>query len=338
MKNNRILTAHTGHINRMNLKAVKDFFLPILLVNSKNQILYANSAAITFYGYEKSELLKMNINHLNKNANASGITEPTLINLGRRLEYNALHYTKQGLPVEVHVNIFSIEYYGFNMFYFIAPVSMYNTDLGRNDFFKDAFKKMLDLILEITQNRDPYTYSHQKRVANLSYEIGNQLGLSKNEKVGLYLAGILHDVGKLGIPISILLKPGKLDKEEYDIIKTHCEIGAEYLKDFRIPWPIHKYVLQHHERLNGSGYPYGLTGKEIEFESKIIAVSDVAEAMLSNRSYRSALDMDVVLGELSQAKNTLFDAEIVDVCIRIIKDGTFKWEKLLHDEIIEIIS
>jgi putative nucleotidyltransferase with HDIG domain len=181
---------------------------------------------------------------------------------------------------------------------------------------------------DFVQSRDPYTAGHQRRVAELARAIAVEMGLSERRVKGLHTIGILHDVGKIAIPPSILNKPGKLSPEEFEIIKNHVRLGYEILTRVELPWQIGKAVLQHHERLDGSGYPAGLQDNEIILETKILSVADVVEAMSSHRPYRSALGVDIALNEIKQQSGILFDGEVVEACLRLLnKDSMF--EKLM---------
>ncbi len=172
--------------------------------------------------------------------------------------------------------------------------------------------------------RDPYTAGHQRRVSNLARSIATELLLSKKQIEGVRVAGIIHDLGKISIPIDILKKPGRLSKEEFNLIKTHTQVAYDILKTIDFPWPIAQIVLQHHERMNGSGYPAGLSGEKILLEAKILAVADVVEAMTSCRPYRPSLGIDKALEEISKNKATLYDSKIVDACLKIFNEKDFK--------------
>lgn len=169
-----------------------------------------------------------------------------------------------------------------------------------------------------TEIKDPYTAGHQKRVGLLSYEIAKKMELTEDQCEGVRLAGAIHDIGKIYIPAEILSKPGILNENELCIIKSHTEVGFDILKTIDFPWPIAKIVLQHHERINGSGYPKGLKGDDITIEAKIIGVADVVEAMASHRPYRPALGIKEAIAEIKKNKSILYDPKIVDICIKII--------------------
>jgi HD-GYP domain-containing protein (c-di-GMP phosphodiesterase class II) len=173
----------------------------------------------------------------------------------------------------------------------------------------------------ITEARDPYTAGHERRVGQLAVAIAAEMGFGKDALKGLQVGAALHDIGKIFVPAEILNKPGSLSDTEFSIIKTHPAGGYEILKVIRFPWPVADMALQHQERLDGSGYPEGLKDGEIMLESRILAVADVVEAMSSHRPYRAALGMDAALAEIKKNRGTLFDAEVVDITLRLFKEG-----------------
>ncbi|MFA5170216.1 MAG: HD domain-containing phosphohydrolase [Sulfuriferula sp.] len=191
---------------------------------------------------------------------------------------------------------------------------------------KKSLDSTVEAISRIVEIRDPYTAGHESRVAQLSSAIGKALGLPERQLEGLHVIGHLHDIGKIAIPVEILSKPGRLSILEYEMIKTHPQAGYEILKNLDFPWPVAQAVLQHHERLDGSGYPQGLKGEDIILEARILMVADVVEAMASYRPYRPALGIDVALNEINTHKGMLFDARIVDVCVRLFTEQGFKFE------------
>jgi PAS domain S-box-containing protein len=176
------------------------------------------------------------------------------------------------------------------------------------------------------ETRDPYIASHQKRVADLSRAIATEMGLDIDRTDGIRMAGVIHDLGKMAVPAEILCKPSRLSEIEYKLIKIHPQAGYDILKDVEFPWPIAQIVLQHHERLNGSGYPAGLKGEEILMEARIIAVADVVEAIFSYRPYRQALGMEKALGEITQNKGILYDPAVVDACLCLFNGRGYKFE------------
>lgn len=172
--------------------------------------------------------------------------------------------------------------------------------------------------------RDPYTAGHQRRVADLARAIATDMKLSRDQIDGIRLAGMIHDLGKISVPSEILTKPTRLTELEFELIKTHAEAGYNILKDIEFPWPIARIVLEHHERVNGSGYPQGLSGKDILLESKIIAVADVVEAISSHRPYRPAFGMEPALEEVAKNSGTLYDQAVADACVKLFHENRYK--------------
>lgn len=188
-------------------------------------------------------------------------------------------------------------------------------------------RNLLDSIMAIAatvEMRDPYTAGHQQRVADLAMAIGGEMGLSDHEIIGLNLAGIVHDVGKIKVPAEILSKPGRLNNLEFSIIQQHPQVGYDILKEIDFPWPIAQIVLQHHERLDGSGYPQGLAGEGILLGARIISVADVIEAMASHRPYRPGLGVDAALSEIESQRGSLFDADVVDAALKLFREKGYQ--------------
>jgi PAS domain S-box-containing protein/putative nucleotidyltransferase with HDIG domain len=199
-------------------------------------------------------------------------------------------------------------------------------DEERSLSFK-RIKKTLDAtvnaIAMIVETRDPYTTGHQLRVSQLAHAISAEMGLSDDEKDFISTAAIIHDIGKLSIPSEILSKPTKLTALEFELIKTHSQSGYNILKDINFPWPVAIVILQHHERMNGSGYPLKLKGENILLESRILAVADVVEAISSHRPYRPTLGLDFALEEIANNRGVLYDTDVVDACLKLFRDKNF---------------
>ncbi|MCX7918706.1 MAG: response regulator [bacterium] len=176
------------------------------------------------------------------------------------------------------------------------------------------------------ESRDPYTAGHERRDAQLACAIAQELKLSEQQIEGIRIASLLHDIGKMAVPAEILAKPTKLTELEFSLIKIHPEVGYNILKDIEFPWPIAQIVYQHHERLDGSGYPRGLKGDEIMFEARILAVADVVEAMASHRPYRPALGIEKALEEIISHCGKLYDPKVAEICRYIFLDKGFKFE------------
>jgi len=183
-----------------------------------------------------------------------------------------------------------------------------------------AFMGTVSVVMRLSELRDPYTAGHERRVAGIATAIGGALGLDAHRLEGLKVAGYLHDVGKMIVPAEILSKPGKLTALEYELIKLHAQAGYDALKEVPVAWPVAQVALQHHERMDGSGYPLGLKRDEILLEARIIAVADVVEAMSSHRPYRSALGLGQALAEIERGRGTAYDPEVADACLRLFRD------------------
>ena len=193
-----------------------------------------------------------------------------------------------------------------------------------------ALRKLLggviSVIASVVEVRDSYTSGHQRRVADLAREIATEMGISQNKINGIRSAGVIHDLGKICIPAEILSKASKLNGPEFELIKTHPQVAYDILKDIEFPWPIARIIYQHHERMDGSGYPQGIFGEDISLEARVLAVADVVEAMASHRPYRPALGMEVALKEIEKNKDILYDPKVVAACIKVFKEKGFKFK------------
>jgi len=189
---------------------------------------------------------------------------------------------------------------------------------------RQTLDETVNALAATAEKRDPYTAGHQQRVATLACAIARELSLSDDQVEGVHMAGTLHDIGKIYVPAEFLAKPSRLSDLEMDIIRTHSQVGYDILKAIPFPWPIADMVLQHHERLDGSGYPGGLRDGQILLESKILAVSDVVEAMSTHRPYRPGLGIDKALAEIERGKGAQYDPDVVDVCIKLVREKGYK--------------
>ena len=198
---------------------------------------------------------------------------------------------------------------------------------------QDTLKELRQALRGATQamaltveTRDPYTAGHQRRVADLARATAKEMGFPRDKITGIRMAGALHDIGKIAIPSEILSKPGRLNGTEFELIKNHPKVGYDILKSIKFPWPVAQIVLQHHERMDGSGYPQALSGEDILSEARILGVADVVEAMASHRPYRAALGIDKALEEISINRGKLYDVEVVNGCLKVFKDKGFKFK------------
>ena len=189
---------------------------------------------------------------------------------------------------------------------------------------RKAFGTIIKVMVSAVEMRDPYTSGHQIRSADLARAIATEMGLPQDKINGIRLAGSIHDIGKLSIPAEILSKPSKLTNIEFSLIKEHSRVGYEMLKDVESPWPLAQIVYQHHERIDGSGYPKNLKGDEIIIEASIMAVADVVEAMASHRPYRPALGIKAALEEIKKNKGILYDEAVADTCLRLFLEKNYQ--------------
>jgi putative nucleotidyltransferase with HDIG domain len=205
----------------------------------------------------------------------------------------------------------------------IARMRVEKENLESGIRIKLALEDAIGAIAATLEQRDPYTAGHQRRVAKLASSIAEEMGLSSDVIEGIYFGGLIHDIGKISIPAEILGKPGRITGIEYGLIKTHPEDGYQIVKDIAFPWPVADMVHQHHERLDGSGYPQGLKGDQISLEARILAVADIVEAMSDNRPYRAGLGMEIALDEITRASGTQLDQNAVDACLSVIREKGF---------------
>jgi PAS domain S-box-containing protein/putative nucleotidyltransferase with HDIG domain len=192
---------------------------------------------------------------------------------------------------------------------------------------RSLMQATIDVICTTVEKRDPYTSGHQKRVALLSQAIAREMELDEDRLETISTASLIHDLGKIVVPVEILNKPTALTETEFNLIKAHSREGYEILKGVEFSGPVARIVLEHHEKLDGSGYPQGLRGEEMLLESRIVAVADVVEAMASHRPYRPALGIDKALGEVEGKKGVIFDKSVVDVCLSLFRKKGFTWEE-----------
>jgi HD-GYP domain-containing protein (c-di-GMP phosphodiesterase class II) len=190
----------------------------------------------------------------------------------------------------------------------------------------ESLEDTVGAIASTVEIRDPYTAGHQRRVAKLGAQIAKAMGLPDDQARGIYLAGLIHDVGKINVPAEILSKPGKLTSLEMQLIQTHVQAGYDIIKGVEFPWPIAEAVRQHHERLDGSGYPRGLAADAIIVEARILAVADVTEAIMAHRPYRPAIGLDAALAEIESGKGRLYDAAAVEACVDLFRNKGFVFQ------------
>ena len=184
----------------------------------------------------------------------------------------------------------------------------------------------VDSMAAALEARDPYTAGHQRRVAELAVAIAREMAISPNQIEGIKIAATIHDIGKIYVPAEILSKPGNLSALEFSLIKVHPQVGHDILRDIDFPWPVAEMVLQHHEHLDGSGYPNGISGDQILLESRILTVADVVESLVTHRPYRPALGIEAALDEIDKRRGKCYDPRVVDACLALFQKRGYRLE------------
>ncbi|MGD8267050.1 MAG: HD-GYP domain-containing protein, partial [Desulfobacterales bacterium] len=191
---------------------------------------------------------------------------------------------------------------------------------------ENAMNGIVRAIAHTVETRDPYTAGHQRRVADLAAAIAQEVGFTHDQIEAVRVAAIIHDLGKISVPAEILSKPSRLTANEFNLIKEHPQVGYDIVKDIEFPWDVSTMIHQHHEKLNGSGYPLGVSGNDILPESRVLTVADVVEAMASHRPYRPGLGVDVALEEIDKNKGQLYDPEMAQACIALFSSRRFSFD------------
>jgi putative nucleotidyltransferase with HDIG domain/PAS domain S-box-containing protein len=245
--------------------------------------------------------------------------ELTFESIYRRME-------KPPVPIEVYCRIIESGYQNFvlSIIHDITERKRTEAELQQSsERLRIAMNGTINSMAYIAEARDPYTAGHQQRVAKLATALAKEMSISEEQIEGIRVAGILHDIGKISVPAEILSKPGRLRKSEFNLVKEHSEVGYSLLKAIAFSQPVAQIVLQHHERMDGSGYPSGLTGEDIMIEARIMAIADVIESMSSHRPYRPAYNIDKALLEIVMQKGILYDPAVVDACVRLFNEKGF---------------
>jgi PAS domain S-box-containing protein len=245
--------------------------------------------------------------------------------------FETQYYQKDGAKIWVSINMQAVRDTDGQMLYYEGIVEDITVRRKAEEDRKwniqrlrQAVQATIQAMAMVVEARDPYTAGHQRRVSDLARTIATEMGLSRDRIDGIRVMGAIHDIGKISIPAEILSKPTKLNDMEFGLIKAHAQAGYDILKDIEFPWPVAEIILQHHEKLNGSGYPQGLKGDEILLEARIVGVADKVEAMASHRPYRPSLGLEEALADISQNRGTLYDADAVDVCMRLFHEKHYE--------------
>ncbi len=303
---------------------------PILIIQGET-IRYSNPALSRLAGIPREEIIGKPFQDFIA-PGQKGMAEEHLLRLkagdSAPFFYETVGINGKGDRMDVQVSVGQIHYRGKPAYLAVArDITRYKqaeADLGAAlDKMRVALGATVQAISDIVEQRDPYTAGHQRRVADLGAAIASELGLSADMIEGIRMAGLLHDLGKISIPAEILTKPKKLSDAEFDLIKTHPRTAYDILKKIVFPWPVADIIFQHHERMDGSGYPQGLKAADILAEARILAVADVVEAMITHRPYREANRLEEALDEIGQHKGALYDSQAVDGCLRAFRSGGF---------------
>ena len=309
--------------------------LGIRVVTAEGQTLYANRAFLDIYGY--SSVAEMDsIPYQNRHTPETFAAHQVRVSKRKLGEPGTSSYEidivrKNGDIRRLLINRGEVLWNGERQFQVLCQdiTARVQAEKALQETY-DKLDKTLDAVIQMValtvEMRDPYTAGHQHRVSSLASAIAGEMNLSQEIIEGIRVVGAIHDIGKICVPSEILSKPGRITEAEFSIIKEHAKTGYDILKGIDFPWPVAQAVLQHHERINGSGYPNRLADDSIILEARVIAVSDVVEAMASHRPYRPSLGIDKALAEISRGKNTLYDPAVVDACLRLFNEKGFKFE------------
>lgn len=245
------------------------------------------------------------------------------------IEYRA--FTRAGEIRWIMENVASIQYKGrravLGSFMDVTEHKKVEESLKQSlEKLQKTMKSTIEAMALTSELRDPYTAGHQRRVAQVATAIATEMGLSGERIDGINLAALIHDIGKICVPAEILSKPGRISEIEFSLIQAHPQVGFDILKRIEFPWPIAQVVLQHHEKMDGSGYPSGLSGEDILLEARILCVADVVEAIASYRPYRPALGEEIALQEILQNSGILYDPRVVDACLKVFNERGFMFE------------
>jgi PAS domain S-box-containing protein len=304
---------------------------PIVIVQDK-KIKFINQAATSIFGYKKEDAIGLDfLNYLPENE-VKRVVELYRQRMSGRpapspYELRVKHKDGHELFVEVEVGIIEYEGKPAELVIIHDITSRKKTEEKLREALEKlrrAFGATINVLNSLVEQKDPYTAGHHRRVSDLARSIAKEMGLSWEQVDGLRFAASIHDIGKVVLPAEILSRPGPLSENEWNLIKSHPQIGYDLLKDICFPWPIAEIIYQHHERLDGSGYPRGLKGEEIILEAKILAVADVVEAMSSHRPYRPAHSLEKALEEIEKNKGLLYDKRVVEACLYLFKEKNFK--------------
>ena len=309
----------------------------LIIADEKGKIIFWNKAAEKTFGYTSEEALnndllnilvpseyhqffKEGFNRFKDTGEGPIIEKPS--------EFIAKKKNGNNFPIEITLSAIEVD----GKWYSLATIRDISEHKRIEESLIRAHQKLegmlnnaVNTLVKIIELRDSYTSGHQKRVSKLAVAIARKMGLNEKKVKLIKIAALVHDIGKVGIPSEILNKPTKLTDLEFNLIQAHPQAGYNILKEVNFPWSVEEIILQHHERIDGSGYPRKLKDDEIMVEARIIAVADVVEAMSSHRPYRPALGIKKALEEISQNRGILYDPKVVDICLQLFREKKFKF-------------
>lgn len=312
-------------------RAIVEQSVAAVFVVLDGKIVYANSHMRHMFGYEPDEPIMIDPHAYVKADDWPRVTDEMkgLMSIGDQAAYSTAAVRKDGAEfvIRVHATLASC-----NGKALIVAVAKDITDTIRADAesrqYIDALKRSMESTIQVVsmigETRDPYTHGHERRVGELAAAIAEEMGLDAKHVEGIRVAGYLHDIGKIATPAELLSKPTRLSAPEFELIKEHARKGFDILKGVDFPWPVALVALQHHERIDGSGYPQGLKGDQIVLDARIMCVADVVEAMSSHRPYRPGLGMDRALAEIERGAGTAYDPAAVSACLSLVRERHFE--------------
>lgn len=302
------------------------------------RVVYCNTAFTIISGYSEHELLSLTPDEVRELVHPDdqhlvwGRMKKRLQGEDIPSQYEYRGVKKDGIIIWLQMVASLIEFQGKPAVH--GAVLDITDRIQANEKLQQSYSRLREILDETVNTlasavemRDPYTAGHQQRVAKLASAIAQEMDLTEDQVEGIRMAGLIHDIGKIYVPAEILSKPTPLSEAEKSLVRSHSQVGHDILKGIEFPWPVAEIVLQHHERMLGSGYPQGLTGEEILLEARILAVADVVETMYSHRPYRAGVGLDKALKEISRNRGILYDPEVVDVCLSLFMNKGFKFEQ-----------
>jgi PAS domain S-box-containing protein/putative nucleotidyltransferase with HDIG domain len=309
----------------------------IIIVDADENVKYTNAAFAETLGYSVKELLRTNIAQLVSPKQFKIVSKETeKRRKGETSTYEIEFSRKDGTPRSFLA--FSAPLFGSEREYEGSYATL--LDITERKKTEEALRESegrlrkslyntIYTLSKVVETRDPYTYGHQARVADLARAIAKRMDLPREQIELIYIAAVIHDIGKISVPSEILNKPGQLTEHEFNLIKSHPQIGCDILGNVEFPWAVKDVIIQHHERLDGSGYPGGLAGNDIILEARILGTADVVEAMSSDRPYRPALGIEAALDVISDGRSTLYDEIAVNTCRNLFESDSFSFNNTL---------